>query len=250
MIPKTIHYCWFGKSPLPPLPKECVSSWKKQCPDYKVICWNEENYDIHKNPFVEQAYQAGQWAFVADYVRLEVLLNHGGVYLDTDVELRKPLDPLLEHDCFLGFESRDTVATGVIGCTPGHPLIRKLFANYEDRDFLKDGERGITTGPELLTTVLREDGLRPTGKKQQIDGCVVFPCKTFYPTGMDWVLGRYSDKTVSVHHYTDSWRSSRVTGKRSVKSRIRLSAVFLGRNMIGTEKMNAMGKILKRKEGR
>ena len=96
MIPKIIHYCWFGKNPLPPLVEKCIASWKLYCPDYEIICWNEERYDIHQCEFTEQAYQAGKWAFVADYVRLDVLVKYGGIYLDTDVELLKPIDYLLD----------------------------------------------------------------------------------------------------------------------------------------------------------
>ena len=99
MIPKIIHYCWFGKNPLPPLVEKCIASWKLYCPDYEIICWNEERYDIHQCEFTEQAYQAGKWAFVADYVRLDVLVKYGGIYLDTDVELLKPIDYLLTKAC-------------------------------------------------------------------------------------------------------------------------------------------------------
>ena len=241
MIPKIIHYCWFGKNPLPPLVEKCIASWKLYCPDYEIICWNEERYDIHQCEFTEQAYQAGKWAFVADYVRLDVLVKYGGIYLDTDVELLKPIDYLLTEVCFAGFESRDTVATGVIGCEKGNPVIKSLLAQYEAATFMLDGKQIITTGPILFTRLLRTQGLRLTGRRQTVHECTVYPCSVFYPTGIPWIIGHFPAKTISVHHYSDSWRHQPLSQKRALKSRIRLSLVFLGRNVIGTSNMDALG---------
>ena len=245
-IPKILHYCWFGSNPLPPLLQECIKTWSQHCPEYKIMCWNEESYDIHSNAFVEQAYQKKHWAFIADYVRLDVLLRYGGVYLDTDVELLQPLDPLLKNDCFTGFETKDTVATGVIGCTKDHPIIQKLFACYKDHEYLQNGERTITTGPILFTNVLKDSGLLLTGKKQVVSGCTVYPSVVFYPTGIHWIAGRYSSKTMSVHHYTDSWRGSTISDSRTLLSRIRLSLVFCGRNLIGTSRMYELSRRIKK----
>lgn len=113
MIPKIIHYCWFGGGELPQMQKKCIESWKKFCPDYEIKEWNESNYDVHKVPYISEAYDAGKMAFVSDYARLDIIYKHGGIYLDTDVEIIKSLEPLLEHTCFLGAERDGIVATGL-----------------------------------------------------------------------------------------------------------------------------------------
>jgi len=102
-IPKVIHYCWFGKGKMPKLAKKCIKSWKKYCPDYKIICHNEDNFDLTQNRYLNEAYKAGKWAFVSDYVRLKIIYDNGGIYLDTDVELIKPIDDLLLTKGFMGF---------------------------------------------------------------------------------------------------------------------------------------------------
>ena len=109
MIPKVIHYCWFGKKPLPPLAVNCIDSWKKFCPDYEIIEWNEKNFDINSNTYVREAYENKKWAFVSDYVQLYALYNYGGIYMDTDVQVLKPLDAFLNDQAFSGFEAYDRV---------------------------------------------------------------------------------------------------------------------------------------------
>jgi hypothetical protein len=124
MIPKVIHYCWFGGKPLPLDVEQCIRSWKKFCPDYEIRQWNESNYDVGKHPFMKAAYETGSWAFVSDYARLDIIYNHGGVYLDTDVELLKDLQPLLELDCYFGMQQdRNLIATGLgFGAVKGHGI--------------------------------------------------------------------------------------------------------------------------------
>ena len=115
MIPKKIHYCWFGKNPLPEQTKQYIETWKKYCHDYEIIEWNEDNFDINQNQYCKEAYEAKKWAFVSDYVRLKVLYDNGGIYMDTDIEVIKPLDDLLQYNWFAGFEAEDRIQTGVIG---------------------------------------------------------------------------------------------------------------------------------------
>ena len=129
MIPKIIHYCWFGRNPKPELAVKCIKSWKKRCPDYEIIEWNEDNFDISSCPlYVRQAYEAKKWAFVSDYVRLKVVYDEGGVYLDTDVELKKGLDALLAYDAYFGFEDGTHVNTGLgFGAVKGAPILKEMM---------------------------------------------------------------------------------------------------------------------------
>ena len=122
-IPKVIHYCWFGGNPKPKLAEKCIKSWKKYCPDWEILEWNEGNFDLRDVPlYVRQAMDAGRWAFVTDYVRLRALTEQGGVYMDTDVELVKPLHPYLKHQAFAGFESQERIQTGLLACEKDFPL--------------------------------------------------------------------------------------------------------------------------------
>ena len=119
-IPKIIHYCWFGKNEKSDLAKKCIDSWKKKCPDYQIIEWNEENFDITTNEYVYEAYMNKKWAFVSDFVRIFALYNNGGIYLDTDVEILKNMDEFLCNTTFFGFETIDKVSTGIIGAQKGN----------------------------------------------------------------------------------------------------------------------------------
>ena len=160
-IPRTIHYCWFGRNPLPKLAQKCIKSWKKYCPDYEIIQWNEDNYDLSAAPlYVRQAYEAKKWAFVTDYVRLQVVYEHGGIYLDTDVELIKKLDPLLQYDAYFGFEDGKHIATGLgFGAVKGAPILRELMEDYHDIPFiLPDGGYDTKTCPVRNTEVFLRHG--------------------------------------------------------------------------------------------
>ena len=126
-IPKVIHYCWFGNGKMPKLAQKCIESWKKYCPEYKIVCWNEENFDINQNKYAREAYAAGKWAFVSDYVRLKVLYDEGGIYLDTDVELIKPLDKLIEERGYMGFDDNGVISTG-LGFTVSGTFATKVTA--------------------------------------------------------------------------------------------------------------------------
>src|SRR5699024_8907222 len=127
MIPKIIHYCWFGGNELSKTTKVCINSWKKKLPDYKIIEWNESNFDINSNQYVKEAYQAGRYAFVTDYVRLYVLYHYGGIYMDTDVEVLKSLDSFLKHQAFTGCENEKNSVTGIIGSEKDHEWIKTLL---------------------------------------------------------------------------------------------------------------------------
>ena len=208
MIPKKIHYCWFGGNPLPELALKCIESWKKYCPDYEITEWNESNYDIDSAPlYVRQAYEAKKWGFVPDYIRLELIYKYGGIYLDTDVEIIKSLDSLLEYKGFAGFEDKNHIALGLgFGAEKENRIIRSLMETYLNNPFLKtDGSPDLTPSPVLNTDVLIALGVEPNGKKQDIDGFVFLSSDYLCPK--DNITGKISlsDNTYSIHHYDASW---------------------------------------------
>ena len=202
MIPKKIHYCWFGRGELPPKAKKCIASWKKYCPDYEIIEWNEDNYDVFQNPYTAYTYRERKYAFLSDYVRLQIIHQEGGVYFDVDVELVRRLDELLEHEAFFGFETDACVNTGLgFGAQKGHPVVKKMLDEYEP---LLDGRHGTIGCPKLNTQALEKLGLQKNGVKQEVCGAVIYPVEYMNP--YDDPTGRLNitDKTVSVHWYMKS----------------------------------------------
>ena len=152
MIPKKIHYCWFGRGEKNKLYLSCIESWKKHFPDFEIIEWNEDNFDVNCNDYVREAYESKKYAFVTDYVRLYVLYNYGGIYMDTDVEVLKPLDPFLEHPAFSGFENNDSVPTGIMAARKKNKWIKDLLNEYNDLKFIKeDGSLDLTTNVVRIT---------------------------------------------------------------------------------------------------
>lgn len=206
-IPKVIHYCWFGKNPLPKSALTCIESWKRYCSDYEIIEWNETNFDINSNHYVKEAYENKKWAFVSDYVRLKVIYDYGGIYLDTDVELIQSLDSLLDYEGFMGFQNKETVATGLgFGAVINHQVIRYLLEDYQDIPFMKeDGTMDMTPCPDRNTSCLERLGLKVDGTRQEILGMQIFPADYFSP--MDWKTGRINTtkNTFSIHRYDASW---------------------------------------------
>lgn len=205
MIPKIIHYCWFGKRKIPASFRRYIASWRKLCPDYKIICWNEDTYDLSKNPFLKSAADNKKWAFVSDYLRMDVLYEYGGIYLDTDVELLKSFDPLLKYDGFAGFECSEFVNFGsAVGVIPEHPIIREMKEKFESMIFSKECE-SISTGPLIQTEILEHYGLKKDRTEQDLGNFHIFPQTYFCP--MDY-MGNYTDltdKTYSVHHFSATW---------------------------------------------
>ena len=150
MIPKVIHYCWFGGNAKPASVLKCIESWKKYCPGYEIKEWNEENFRIEDNLYCKQAYDAKKWAFATDYARLVIVYNNGGIYLDTDVEVIKPLDDLLNHKFFIGRQQGFQVNTGSgFGAEKGHPVLKRMIDDYEDIPFIdENGEMDLLTCPK------------------------------------------------------------------------------------------------------
>ena len=176
-IPKVIHYCWFGKGKMPKLAEKCIESWKKYCPGYKIVCWNEENFDITCNRYAKEAYDAGKWAFVSDYVRFKVLYDEGGIYLDTDVEIIKPLDPLIEENGYMGFDDCGYISTGLgFACEKGNELIGALLKDYDDISFiLPDGTYDLTPCPIRNTKTVTNLGMDINQKQQIFMGIKILP---------------------------------------------------------------------------
>ncbi|EGT3628884.1 glycosyl transferase [Morganella morganii] len=210
LIPKKIHYCWYGNAELPELAIKCIDSWKVFCPDYEIIRWDESNSDLESCQFVREAYSAQKWAFVSDYMRLKVVEEHGGIYLDTDVELIQSLDQFLIYQGFMGFEQSVPyhVATGLgFGAVPHHPLIIKLKENYEQRVFVKEnGVYDMEPCPKRDTKVLVQLGLEQIDKRQTIQGIEIFPTFYFCPISQ-YGIRNFKSATVSIHHFNASWFS-------------------------------------------
>lgn len=209
MIPKIIHYCWFGRGEMPKLMKKCIKSWKKYCPDWEIVRWDEDSFDVNSTLWTKQAYEAKKYAFVADYVRLKALCDNGGVYLDTDQELIKPLTPFMTHPAFLGFMDHQNVSAGVIGAEKGHPVIYKMLGYYTDRAFLTEDGQDIKPNTNWMTDVLIEHGLIIDDSYQELGDIVVYPQTYFCPTSCVSIQDLTGPNTVSLHHWAMTWRTDK-----------------------------------------
>lgn len=208
MIPKKIHYCWFGGKELPELAKKCIASWEKYCPDYEIIRWDESNFDLDCCPYVRQAYDNRKFAFVSDYARLHAMYTQGGIYMDTDVEVTKNLDAFLDHQGFSGFESETQIPTGIMACEQGFSLFNHLLSYYDGRNFVKeDGSFDMTTNVITITAMLTQKGFVPNGKFQIVDGFALYPQDVFCP--YDNVTGvlHKTQNTAAIHWFNKSWLS-------------------------------------------
>jgi len=224
MIPKKIHYCWFGGHPLNELGEKCLRSWKKYFPDYEIIEWNENNFDFQGCQYAKEAYEAKKWAFVSDYVRFVILYEQGGVYFDTDVEVIKSFDDILKNGGFMGCENKviqfgDTlsVAPGLgLAVEAGNPIIKELIDNYHSSTFKKeDGSLDLTTIVERTTNVLKTYGLQDKNEIQTIEGITIYPVDYFCPIDMSTYRLIVTENTRSIHHYAASWvdKKSKFRGK-------------------------------------
>ena len=210
MIPKTIHYCWFGGNPKPRLAQKCIASWKKYCPDYRIIEWNEANFDVGQHPYMLWCQRNRKWAFLSDYARLLILKEHGGIYLDTDVEVLRPLDDLLSFEAFWGFQENTLVNTGLgFGCVAGHPLVEAMAKLYQELRPDEHGNYTLTPCPELNTPALTQYGLKLDGSRQRILGAEILPVDYLNPYDNPTGRLRKTSNTYSIHWYGKSWISKR-----------------------------------------
>lgn len=220
-IPKIVHYCWFGNGEKPDNIKAYIASWKEKMPDYTFMEWNEKNFDVNNSiPYVKQAYQAKKYAFVSDYARIQALYQCGGIYLDTDVEVIKPFEELLEgQSMVLGFESKRSLLTAFIAVEKEHPYIGEFLASYEKRAFIKeDGSFDMTVINEGFSNLMESKGIDlDKNKYQELSGnIVVYPVEYF--CGFD-VVNWHEDitrNTCTVHYMNSSWVSGSAGVKRKV----------------------------------
>ena len=206
-IPRTIHYCWFGDKEFPELAKRCLSSWHEHMPDWQYKLWNEDNFDVKNHPYTKEAYEAGKYAFVSDFVRLFALEREGGVYLDVDFEIYKPFDDLLDHRAFAGFEGskHHPVMMGVCGSIPHGEWVGEMLRAYDDRHFLRpNGKMDLTTNVRFVTAIMSANGFRQDGLEQEYKDLHVFPVDYFCPRQ---TTGEYfrTKNTYCEHLGLNSW---------------------------------------------
>lgn len=241
-IPHVIHYCWFGRNPLPPLACKCIESWKKYFPDYEIKEWNEDNYDVNKIPYIKEAYEAKKYAFVSDYARFDILYHEGGVYFDTDVEVIRSFDTILSNGAFMGCErdgadepssveqkgltcgrlsNRSQVNPGLgIAVAPGLRLYEEILEYYASLSFKNtDGSNNTTTVVEYTTEILKRNGMKNIKEIQKVAGITIYPKEYFSPKDIDTKELTITKNTYSIHHYDASWAEwyDKAAGERGPK---------------------------------
>lgn len=234
MIPKKIHYCWFGGKPLPLEVKKCIRSWEKYAPDYEIVQWNEQNFDVNENKFVHQAYKAGAWAFVSDYARLKIVYDNGGIYLDTDVELLRKPDFLLENNFYIGVQQLGKyVTTGLgFGAEQYNKVVQELLDEYKNLEFVEK-EKNKFACPFLNMNVFRRHGYVYRDEIWEKNGITIYPCKYFDPIAPASNENYLCSETVSIHHYSASWEKKQKIIKRRII------------NFIGQKQINKIKKKIK-----
>lgn len=216
MIPKIIHYVWVGGNPKPKNIQRCLKTWQKHLQDYQIIEWNENNFDIHENQYVEQAYKAKKWAFVSDYIRAKAVYELGGIYLDTDVLVLDDLKSLLADRAFVGFENAVNPFTAVFGAEKKHPLIKDMLAYYDERNFTFDQNNqlaGVNT--VSVSNLLKEKyGAQPNNQEQVLkEGIHVYP---------DGVLCNPSPASKTIHVFTGTWMEGTKPLKRKLVTALKV----------------------------
>ena len=256
MIPKVIHYCWFGKGQMPEKEQKCIESWKKFFPDFEIKKWDESNFDYSSCKFSRQAYDKEKYAFVSDYARAKILYEEGGLYFDTDVEIIKDFPkgamklfsgPKNKRGIknFMGFERRHFIGTAVMAAEKKDKIIKQLLDYYESHDFLnKNGEIDNIANVSILTDIMREYGLVLGGNKQVVEGFAIFNREFFYPKKLGEEEFRITDETCAIHKYSSSWMSEREFKRGNSKLWINV-----GRPIFRTAR-NAIVKILGKERGR
>ena len=239
MIPKIIHYCWFGGKPMPELALKCIESWKKYLPEYELRLWNEETFDINSVPYVKEAYEARKFAFVTDYVRLWALEREGGLYMDVDFEVYKPFDDLMEHyDAFAGYEGskRNPVMMGVIAAKAHHPFVQGMMQTYESRVFLKaDGFLDMTPNTGYFLDWMQERGFVADGVEKDWMGVHILPVECFCP-GLTTGENLRCERTYCEHKGLHSWSGNggwKAKLLSCISPKMKIKLIKLKRRIIG-----------------
>ena len=238
MIPKTIHYCWFGQAEMPQAAKDCIASWHKYMPDWEYKLWNEDSFEVKMVPYTREAYEAKKFAFVSDYVRLKALEEEGGVYLDTDVEVFRPFDDLLGYSAFAGFEGskHKPMGTCVMASEAHGQWIAEILDAYQDRHFVVDGNLDLTTNVQFITAIMAANGFRQDGSEQDYKDLHVFPVDFFSPRH---TTGEYirTENTYCEHKGLASWsqngRGWKSVVRRMVGQRMMTCLIKLKRKLFG-----------------
>lgn len=228
MIPKKIHYCWFGNNPKSKLIKKCIASWKRFLPEWEIIEWNEQNYNVNKNEYISEAYKQKKWAFVVDYARFDILNQEGGIFFDTDVEVLKKIpDELLMHHAFTGFESNETVNPGLVFAAEAkHSMLQEIMNVYETKKFGEKINGRMENIVDIVTAILDKNGLIKNNSFQIVEGIAVYPKEYFCCFNHETQDFEICKETISIHHYAASWSSWQ---RRSYFKMIKMAAKILGK---------------------
>ena len=240
MIPKVIHYCWFGRNPLPKLALKCIDSWRKFFPDYEIKEWNEDNFDVNIIPYTRDAYEAKKYAFVSDYARFWILYHYGGIYFDTDVEVIRPMDDIIERGPFMGIEcgindgKKLSVAPGLgLAVDEGNDLFKMIVKQFDELDYwLPNGQRNSYTMIPLISDLLISKGLRVEDCIQFVDSIYVYPPEYFNPLEDATGELKTTENTRSIHWYMKSWMTT--------ETRVSLFIKRMMRRLLGKRVMNSL----------
>lgn len=240
MIPKVIHYIWLGGKEEPKILQKCKATWKKYCPDYEIKRWDESNLNIYEIPYTQEAIDAKKYAFASDYFRFKILAEEGGIYLDIDVKLLKPLDDFLNEKCFMGFEKgvKPKINPGLVcGAEPGSEIMKALQNSYNYEHFVdKQGKMNLKTICDRSTEVLKKYGLEAVDKTQKFDNFTVFASEYFCPMSFLKNDKKITKNTYSIHLYASTWMKAPFLQ--------RLKYRFL--KFIGEKNANKLKKIFKK----
>lgn len=211
MIPKIIHYCWFGGKPLPKLAQKCIASWERFLPGYKIVRWDESNYDVNKIPYISEAYAAKKYAFVSDYARFDILYQYGGLYFDTDVEIIKDLSEIVENGAFMGCESSANgylIAAGLgLGAVPQMAIYKEILEDYQQRHFFSEAkQQNLTTVVEIVSHIFERYNFNTQNNKiQKINDVTIYPPEYFCPKRPGDAFINVTENTYTIHHFDGSW---------------------------------------------
>ena len=255
MIPKKIHYCWFGRNTLPESAVKCIESWKKYLPDYEIKEWNEDNFDLNKYPYVKEAYENRKFAFVTDVVRLYALYNEGGVYMDTDVEVLKSLDPFLKHHAFSGFEDEENVPTGIMAAEKHSKWALDNLNHYDNLHFVKeDGSLDITTNVVTITNYMLNHGLKQNNTYQDFPELItLYPKDYFCPKSYKDGKIYLTENSVTIHHFAGTWVDEIDKSIREISNKLNFLPVSIREyvaHFITLVKIKGWGYALKKLSGK